>query len=189
MLEGTFDHIASTILAPMIENTAIGTNWIAPYGLALLRSGDEAGATAVLDGFPDLAPDYFWISTMQLASELAAGLGRVDRCKAYFDDLLPHRHQLGIVASGSLCFGLVATTLGQLALAMGEPDLAVELLDEAVDRAVGMAAPYETVKARRCLAQALAATGEPFEELVALALADARRYGFADEEAALSSPA
>jgi hypothetical protein len=178
------------MLAPLVEGTTIGANWVAPYGLALLRSGDEAGAAAVLDGFDEPPPDYFWLTTLQAASELAAGLGRVDRCKAFFDDLLPHRDTLSIVASGSLCYGLVSTTLGQLALATGDPDQAVDLLDEAVARSVAMAAPYETVKARRLLAAALTAAGRSATEvdpIVALALAGAREHGFAEEEALLSA--
>ena len=84
----------------------------------------------------------------------------------------------------------MATTLGQLALAFGDADLAVELLDEAVERAVAMAAPYETVKARRLLATALRAGGRSTDEVepvAELALADAREHGFAEEEALLSA--
>lgn len=143
----------------MIETSHIDGNWAAPYGLALLDLGDREGAAAVLADFDEPPLDYFWLTTMQIAAELAIGLGDEVWIDRFTEALLPHRALLGITATGTLCFGLVATTLGWLALAHGDHVQAIELLEEAVDRSQAMGAPFESVKARRLLATVLVAGG------------------------------
>jgi hypothetical protein len=152
----------------MVEESDIADNWRPPYGLALLASGDREAAMAVLDALDEPPLDYFWLTTVQTVAELAVGLGRTDVAARLFDALVPYRDQLGITASGSLCFGLVATTLGQLALATGDLGPAVELLTEAEGRAEAMGAPFELVKSRRLLASALLGCRGPLERAVRL---------------------
>jgi ATP/maltotriose-dependent transcriptional regulator MalT len=120
---------------------------------------------------------------MQIAAELAIGLGDEAWIERFTTALLPHRALLGITASGTLCYGLVATTLGWLALARGDHEEAIELLEEAVERALAMGAPFESVKARRLLATALVAVGRGDEAAptIAAATSDARRHGFDGE--------
>ncbi len=144
---------------------------------------------AVLDAFEEPPLDFFWLTTMQVIAELAVGLDRTDVVARFFENLLPYREQLGITASGSLCFGLVATTLGQLALARDDYDVAIELLDDAVARADAMGAPFERVKARRVLVAALHVSGRRTGEITALlATADelAARHGFFGERRLLA---
>ena len=107
-----------------------------------------------------------------------------------FEVLLPYRDQLGIVASGSLVLGLVATTLGQLALGLGDGTGAIELLDEAVARADAMGAPYEGGQGRRFLAEALLGRDRGTDRvgpMVEAAVAVAEQHGFAGEQAALTA--
>jgi tetratricopeptide (TPR) repeat protein len=173
----------------MMEQSEIARNWKPPLGLALLDSGDRAGAMAVLDEFEAPPLDYFWLTTMQAWAELAVGLARRDLIVSAFDELSPYREQLGITASGTLCFGLVGTTLGQLAGALHEHAAAVELLDEAVGRADAMGAPFEAVKSRRVLAAAMLRSGRPAHEVapvVGVATAMARQHGFNGELILLS---
>jgi hypothetical protein len=128
--------------------------------------------------------DYFWLATMQAGGELAAALEDPAACRHFTDALLPYGDQLGVTASGSLCFGLVATTLGQLALALGDHDAAIGHLRVAVARATAMDAPSESVKARRFLATALVAAGGGRDEVASildLATSTARRHGFRSE--------
>ncbi|MDO9176208.1 MAG: hypothetical protein Q7V62_15480, partial [Actinomycetota bacterium] len=168
------------------------SNWLAAYGLAMFHAGDRDGAMEVLDGFVEPTLDYFWLTTMQAYAELAVALDRRDMASHLFASLMPHRGQLGVTASGSLCLGLVSTSLGELALATGDHPLAHELLVEARQTADAMGAPFESTKTRRLLAAALDAAGEAEEAAVAraeaLALAD--RHGFDGErrhlEAALA---
>ena len=121
--------------------------------------------------------------------------GRYDRfmrkdAAAYeqmYELLRPHRGLLGITASGSLVYGLVDTTLGFLATAIGELDDAVDLLTDALHQAEAMEAPFEAVRARRGLAQALAARGDDVADLVGAAREAALARGFAGELAALDA--
>ncbi|MDP2291022.1 MAG: AAA family ATPase [Actinomycetota bacterium] len=159
------------------------SNWLAAYGLAMFHAGDRDGAMTVLDGFVEPTLDYFWLTTMQAYAELAVALDRRDMASQLFASLMPHRGQLGVTASGSLCLGLVSTSLGELALATGDHLLAHELLVEARQAADAMGAPFEATKTRRLLAAALDAAGETEAAAVAraeaLALAD--RHGFDGE--------
>lgn len=177
---GTLGNLVTSIEA--IRGDTAVQNWTVPYGLALLAAGDVGRAEAILDEAREPTLDYFWLSTMQLTAELAVGLDRQDVARRLFDALTPHRHQLGMTGAGSAIFGLAATSLGQLALTLGEPDVAVDHLGAAVDQAVAMGAPYETVKAKRLLATALLALGDPRDEVAALVadattIADAHGFG------------
>jgi hypothetical protein len=77
-----------------------------------------------------------------------------------FDELAPLRGLMGIIASGSLCFGLVSRTLGSLALALDDLPIALDHLTEAVAQADRMGAPFESVISRRLLATTMLAFGE-----------------------------
>ena len=130
------------VLRGLVEESVLSPVWRAPFGLALLASGEREAAEAVLDDWVEPLLDYFWTTVVQTRSDLAIGLGRVDRCRELYDMLVPHRGLLGITSSGSLVYGLVDLTLGRLATTLGELDLAVELLNGAVEQADAMAAPY-----------------------------------------------
>ncbi len=176
------------VLQGLVEESVLAPVWRAPLGLALLAGGDRDAAEQVLDGSSEPHLDYFWTTVVQTRAELAVGLGRLDHCRALYDTLLPHRGLLGITASGSLAYGLVDTTLGLLAVALGDLEAAVALLRGAVATADAMAAPYEGVKARRALAEALAAQGadgSDVAEVVAGARSVALAHGFAGELAVL----
>ena len=178
-----------SMLQATIEQSDLAS-WKPAYGLALLATGDSVGAMAALDDFEEPSLDYFWLTTMQARAELAVGLQRHDVVARVFDLLLPYRAQLGITGSGTFCLGLVATTLGSMALAMGNDAIAVELLDDAVARADAMGAPFESTKARRLLAEALLATGQRVDEvghLLETAAELAGRHGFRGEARLLSA--
>jgi class 3 adenylate cyclase/tetratricopeptide (TPR) repeat protein len=176
-------------LRSMLEDSEIAENWRPPFGLALLANGDREEAMAVLDAVEEPPLDFFWLTTTQVIAELAVGLERTDVVARAFETLMPCREQVGVTASGSLCLGLVATTLGQLALALDDYDVAIELLGDAVARADAMDAPFERVKARRVLVAALHASGRRTGEITALlATADelAARHGFFGERRLLA---
>jgi class 3 adenylate cyclase/tetratricopeptide (TPR) repeat protein len=183
---GTLGELVPTV-ETLVQSSDIGANWTAAHGFTLLLAGDRSAAAAVLDAYEDPPLDYLWITTLQTTAEVAVGLGRRDLATRLFEQLLPHRGQVGITASGSLLFGQVSLSLGQLALSTGELDTALELLDESVDRAAAMGAPFETVKARRLLGTCLRAMGRAEEATPVLdaAAQAARAHGFAGELRAL----
>ncbi len=185
---GTFASVAPALEA-LLEESSI-QNWSIAYGLALFEGGDRAGAEAILDVFTEPRPDYFWLTTMQLAADLTAALGRRDVAEWLFPALNPYRSYLAFTASGSVVSGLVATSLGELALVMGDHEVALDVLDEAVARAVAMGAPYEIVKAKRLLATALLAVEDPDHRagpLVESATAMADERGFQAERLHLAA--
>lgn len=184
---GTLDAMVPTISSMLAGPQA--RTWRAALALAHMIAGDRAAAVAALDEQGSVARNYFWITVTQVQAEVAAGLGVVDRCAALFDELLPFRGHLGITASGSLCFGLVSRSLGELALALGRWGDAVELLDEAIAAADAEAMHFETVIARRLCASARRALGddESARALADHALATARRHGYGREEQLLLS--
>ncbi len=156
---GTLSTLVPT-LRTMVAESAISENWLAPFGVALVEAGAVDEAMVVFDSLPEPQLDFFWLATTQVVAELAVGLDRQDAIPVLFERLAPHRHLLGISASGSMVVGLVATTLGMLALAAGHHDSAVDLLEEAVARADEIEAPFEAVRARRLLATALMGLGD-----------------------------
>jgi class 3 adenylate cyclase/tetratricopeptide (TPR) repeat protein len=182
--EGRLAEVIPTVRA-MVEGEGV-SNWQSAFGLALVAAGEREEANEVLD-LLDPPLDYFWLGTTQAAAELATELGRADKLPGYFATLLPHRDLVGITASGSLCIGLVVTTLGQVARALGEHEQAIELLGEAVERSVGMGAAFESVRARLLLASTLVDLGRATEAapLMDDALEVAKARGFVELEARL----
>jgi hypothetical protein len=181
---GEFGGLAP-VVQTMVDESETGANWKPPLGLALLEAGDRDAAMAVLDDLGDYPLDYFWLTTMQVVADLAVSLGRRDVAARVYEALLPFRDQLGITASGSLCLGLVATTLGRLALALDDDARAVELLRDAVACSDAMDAPFERVRSRRLLAAALVAASagtDDAEPVLAEAAAIAATHGFAGEQ-------
>ncbi|MEY2452568.1 MAG: hypothetical protein QOD92_2142 [Acidimicrobiaceae bacterium] len=185
---GNLGDLAPAVGA-LIEQSQLAPNWRVAHGLALLDAGDRVAAMAALDTFEEPTFDSFWLTTMQIAAELAIRLDRTDVALRVADRLRPYGDQLGITASGSLCLGLVATTLGDVALNAGDHEAAIGHLGDAVTHADAMGAVFESVRARRLLASALLATGHVADagSLVLGALAQAEDHGFARERRLLAA--
>lgn len=162
--------------------------WAAGLAVAMMWSGDAAGAEEVLDRPDDIPKTYFWMAVMQARAEVAAGLGRKDHCRHMFDELLQYRGGIGITGSGSSCFALVSRTLGLLALALDELPLAIELLTEALEQATRIGTVFDGVTTRRLLALALRASGDTdaAAPLLAEALTLATAHGFQREVALIT---
>ena len=187
MQRGSLGSLVPTLKA-MRESSVLTPQWSAAFGLALVADGDFAAALAVFDELEEPPVDYFWLSTLQVTCELAVALQQQPRIAVLRAQLAPYRDQLGITASGSVIFGLVSTSLGELALAMGEHAAAIELLQESVSRADSMGAPFEATKTRRLLAAALAEHGAPVDQvkqIIGHATELAERHGFRGEAALL----
>lgn len=155
---GTMHHMLNTIQAMTAGN--LGRTWTSAQAIALLWADRRDEAEAILDEYGEIPRNYFWLPVVQVRAEVATELGRLDHCRAMFDELAPLRGLMGIIASGSLCFGLVSRTLGSLALALDDLPVALDHLTEAVAQADRMGAPFESVISRRLLATAMLAFGE-----------------------------
>jgi CRP-like cAMP-binding protein len=180
--EGTLGSLLD-VMASMMDGPLART-WRAALALAHLMNDDRAAAASLLAEQGDVSRNYFWATVTQVQAEVAAGLGDTQRCRDLYEQLLPHRGLVGITASGSLCFGLMSRSLGELALALGRHDEAFELLHEAAGQADEMPMPFESVVCRRLLAVAYAASGDRLtaDSMVAAALERAVAHGFAREE-------
>lgn len=184
---GTLGGMRSTIES-MIEGPHSRT-WRAALALSQLVDGDREAATSTLAEQGDVPKNYFWVTVTQVQAEVVAALGQTDRCQFLFDELAPYRGRVGITASGSLVLGLVSRSLGELAIALGRADDAVDLLTEAVADADRNRMPFEAVVSRRLLAAAYVARGDhaASTRIVAEAEETARERGFARELALLGA--
>lgn len=174
----------------VLDKTNVGEVWRSSLGLALALDGQTEEAAEILAAWEEPAFDYFWLVSVVTAGDLAAELGDADASRALFARLEPYRDQLCIAGPGSLCYGFVATTLGRLALTMGDAEQAIELLTTAVERADRVGAPYDAVRARRVLAEAMLATGAETADVLDLiesASATAERHGYAGERHLLAN--
>ena len=169
-------------IATMLDGPHART-WRAALALAHVMAGDDDAGAATLGEQGEIGRSYFWLTVKQVQAEVAVHLGLTGRCAELFDELRPFRGRVGITASGSLCFGLVSRTLGELALALGRVDDALDLLDEAVVAADSSGMPFESVITRRLLARAHREQGadDAARRLVDEALAAAAARGFERE--------
>jgi tetratricopeptide (TPR) repeat protein len=163
--------------------------WTSAHALALLSAGDRPGAEEVLDRPAELTRNYFWLAALQARADVAADLQRRDHCQTLFDEMFEYSGRIGLTGAGSVCFGLVSRSLGNLALALDDVDAAVDLLTDAVAQADRNGMVFETVICRRLLATALTRTGdiERVPALVDEALSVAEQRGFAKEADLLRS--
>ncbi len=116
--------------------------------------GDREAANKLADALVEPNVDFMWLVTMQMLAEAGHGLEREDLCRKALDALLPYRGRLGVIASGTLTYALVSTSIGQAAIGVGDLRLAAECLEEAVGQAQAMGSPFFEQRSRELLQQA-----------------------------------
>lgn len=178
---GTLGSMVGTIEA--MKASPLSRTWHAAVALAQLMDGDRDAAAGTLAQLGEVPRNYFWLTVVQAQAEVAAGLGLLDQCERLFAELIPFRGLVGITASGSLCYGLVSRSAGELALALGRHGAAADLLEDAVGAADEVGMPFERVIARRLLAAVYRAQGRDdlAGDIMQVALAEATQRGFARE--------
>lgn len=132
--------------------------WSYAYVVALLHAGDEDAARAAADGLRPPNLDFMWTVSMQFLAEIGYGLADVDISAQAYEALLPYRGRLGVIASGTLTYDFVSTSLGAAALGKGRAELAIPLLEEAVATAKRERLRYPELRSQRLLEVARAAT-------------------------------
>jgi hypothetical protein len=139
------------------------------------RDGFEALARA---GFTSPARDPDAVATLSFAAEVCAGLGDAPRAAILHEHLLPYRDRNVLVDRGWGAWGAAAHQLGLLAATLGEPDLAAQHFERALElnrrwgarpwvlrtqlaaQALGVAGP-DAVDEARALARELGLEGVP----------------------------
>ncbi len=181
--DGRFGSMAGSLEASYERSKAQGI-WSYALVIALHENGDIERANEVADELraPDVM-DFFWLVSMQMYAEIGYRLNRPHICAETLEALEPYRGRVGVVASGTLVWGLVSTTVGLSALATGDRGLAIDALSGAVREAKQFGSPYFGVHSGRLLTEALIAEGSFTDAAPALAeaAAVAHEHGFAGE--------
>jgi predicted ATPase/DNA-binding SARP family transcriptional activator len=100
--------------------------------------------------FEAIPRDAIWsLSTAFCADILARGIGTPADARALYELMRPFADRNAVTGETIISIGPMAYYVGRLALLLGEVDEAIELLEQAVDRAARMGArPFEALAAR-----------------------------------------
>lgn len=122
------------------------------------------------DGLETIPRDIFWPSVMTLLAEAALELDDHDLCQELFRRLEPFSDQIASSGTGLICIGPVAHTLGRLAAAQGNSDLAIGYLERAIQMGRKINAPPFVAWAQHALANVLASSSNPDDRVQATGL-------------------
>jgi tetratricopeptide (TPR) repeat protein len=152
--------------------SVVDNSYFAALALAAARAGDRRTASGMLAKLcgPELEllpRSSTWLVTMSGIVEAANLLGEAEIAARVYALIRPYAHLPVVVSLGVADFGSAHHMLGVAALTMGELDLAVDHLREAVRANLAMTHWPAVVSARLRYAEALTARGRP--EDVALA--------------------
>lgn len=179
---GTFGSMVGQLAEASERSRGQGV-WSCGLAIAQLDQGDTDGAAATLAGLKDAPFDFMWLVSQQMIAEAAYRSGDRELCAVTLERLRPFAGRVGVIASGTLIFGPVSTSIGEVALGAGDVELAVASLHSAIEQADTLGLPFFQVRTRRRLLEAL--PNEPLEGLAAEALELATAHGFASEVAAI----
>ncbi|HEY3728364.1 MAG TPA: AAA family ATPase [Solirubrobacteraceae bacterium] len=134
--------------------------WRAGLATLLCDTGRLPEAQQELDvvaaeGFASLPEDGDWMATMTLLADVAGELGDGERARPIYELLLPYQRANVVVGLAAVCLGATARYLGRLAMAMGERDHAIELLEGAMERNRVLNAPIHLAHTQLDYARAL----------------------------------
>ena len=169
-------------LVPLLRDGAESCPWLPirrarlAFGLAELGRKTEASTELerlAHDDFGSVPRDGNWLMTMAFVSFTAASLGDEPRAALLYHALRPYADRFLVSGDCSTTWGPVATALGVLASARGSLDLAVEHLEDAVERAAATRATAQTVVAQREYARTLLARARPGDADRATSVLDA----------------
>jgi len=155
--EGRFGEMADSLRSASAGRQGQGI-WSNALVIALIERGEHAKAEELAAQLKKPNVDFMWLVSMQMRAEVGYGLRDRQLCLDAIEELLPFRDRLGVIASGTLTYGLVATSLGEAALGAGDHDLAVDVLTQAVSVAKEIEAPFFAAKSARLLAEATTTT-------------------------------
>jgi hypothetical protein len=178
------------LLSELVDSPTVA-EWCSGFDAALAAvasaTGDTALAASALaslcaGGLATVPPSSLWLATMCGAAEAAHLLGDTAAATHLAELLEPFAELPIMVSLGVACFGSTHRPLGLAALTLGDTDGAIDHLTAAVSVDLAVGNLPSTMINRATLATALRARGAPgdhrrADELLATAIADARRFG------------
>jgi DNA-binding SARP family transcriptional activator/tetratricopeptide (TPR) repeat protein len=148
----------------LVARNPLRMAWRSGLATLLCDTGrhDEAREVlaAMAEEFAAVPPDGDWMITIALLADVAADLEDAEHAASLYELLVPYRDSNVVIGHAAICFGSVARYLGRLALTVGDRDLALEHLRQAVDSSAAMRAPVHLAHARLDHAAALGAGGD-----------------------------
>jgi hypothetical protein len=171
------------VCSPTIAECSVGFE---PARAALAAAAGDlttaASALASIGPLAEIPSSSSWSATMHGIAEAAHALGDEAVCAEVYELLAPHADRPVIVSLGVACFGSTHRPLGLAALTLGDVELALDHLDAALRADLALGHLPCVALDRAALADALRRRGKPCDlaraaELVAAAVADARRFG------------
>ncbi len=130
--------------------------WSYAFVVALIHAGEIDLGRAAAAELKEPNLDFMWLVSMQFLAEIGYGLNDIERSTHAYEALLPYRGRLGVIASGTLTYDYVSTSLGTAALGMGRADLAMPLLEEARTDAEREGLLHPMLRSEKLLVQARA---------------------------------
>ena len=144
----------------LVNSNAQRPAWRAGLATLLLETdrADEARSefeALASEEFSDIPDDGDWLIATTLIADVATGLNDRERAQRLYALLEPYRERNVVIGSGAVCLGVVARTLGRLALTAGDRAAAIENLDLAVEANEALRAPVQLAHSRLDYAEAL----------------------------------
>ena len=100
-----------------------------------------------------------WSSTLAMLARAVSRLGSVEYARPLYDLLLPCADRNCLVGGGFMSFGPISRYLGMLATTFGEPDLALDHLEHALERCADLGSLSLVARTKMEMARALAQRG------------------------------
>lgn len=120
--------------------------WHAALGLAHAGLDQREQALAEVerfasDGFETIPRDCIWMATMCMLARVVARFDAEEHAEPLYQLLRPFAERRCVVGGAVLCLGPISYFLGRLARVLGEHDLALEHLDQALAASRALRAP------------------------------------------------
>jgi hypothetical protein len=117
------------------------------------------------DSLDSIPKDIFWPSVMSLLADIAIALDDRELCRELRQRLAPFSGQIASSGTGLICIGPIAHTLGRLAAADDNADLAIGYLELAIEMGTRIGAPPMVARAQYALASVLANSNDPDDHI------------------------
>ena len=153
--------------------------------LALATLGRREEALAELarlspDELTSIPRDCMWSSTLAMLARTVSRLGAVEYAQPLYDLLWPYAERNCLVGGGFMSFGPISRYLGMLATTLGDPDLALDHLEHALERCTDLGSRSLVARTRMEMARALARRAADGDAERAQTLLDEADRGAAD---------